>query len=455
MEKSASRRTTSGNRWILWLAVTLTAATILTITWPLWFDESDQPVSRQVETRSPAPVNKRSVNETSGPADASKAVDAASFVFETKVEQERLLEHLEAAMKQLPRRADVLHLSAVTYAEILQTDRSIELFKQALEIAPADPEMSRDYADVLIQIGKPEQAVEVLRAVKQPSNGIVAALAEALAQAGSLMEALALIDSIVADSEDDPELRLQQAKLQNQLSKFEMAEVNARFAVEKLPARREAYIALATALVRQGKRAAAREIQNSMPKIQREQTVDDEGYRASFRDFAAHTYAVLSSIYVASGLYEDARAEVDHALLLGPNAEDPLVAKIDILRKQNDLGGAFEFQSRLAKACPDNAFHQANAASLAAAVGRLYEAELFMRQAARLDPSGNTDARFAELLSAIGKHDEAIQSARLAVKRLRNKDAYLLLVACLRSAGREAEAVAVLLEAQQLFPGQL
>ena len=74
-------------------------------------------------TRSPVPL-------------LSIVLPTEPIAFETKEEQERLLACLDIGLREFPNDAQLLHAAALTYGELLQTEKAISYFDRALVVDP-------------------------------------------------------------------------------------------------------------------------------------------------------------------------------------------------------------------------------------------------------------------------------------------------------------------------------
>ncbi|GAB5406004.1 MAG: hypothetical protein Aurels2KO_42350 [Aureliella sp.] len=475
MSKSFKGTTASGGLKLLY--VVAAASTVIMLAVVLWpTDQSTPPTEDSVGQAAPptAPASgtrapEEASSSTASPTDSTQSVaPKPSDPFNTQIEQERLIADLEKAIADFPSDAKLKHLGAVTYAEVLQTERALELFEQSLSIDDSNAEVFVAYADLLLQVGRADDAVERLEKSRsqieklasqttsgQPTSSrttFALALSKAYAQTGQLEKALAELETLQPEPQYLSQVKVELAQVQNQLQKFELAETNARIAVEEGTQDRAAYLALSTALMRQGKREEAVEIRKQMPEIEQQVAPGDQAYQQSFRKFAAHTYAVLASGFEAKGLLGEAQERLQYSLALDANSESALRTMVNLQRSQGRLDQAVAWQERLVASEPENLIYVVNLASLAVANRDAALAEKALRRAVELDETGMADLQLARFLMEFGKHAEAVEAARSGVLQLGSIDAHVLLIATLQRQGNRVAAAQAYVEAKRLFP---
>jgi tetratricopeptide (TPR) repeat protein len=408
--------------------------------------------SPSLETATAKGVTADTQQTAGAPADARLK---PSDPFDTQLEQQRLLEAVEATLAKFPSDSKLLHLGAVTYAELLQTERAIELFEKSLTIAPSDPQALVAYAELLLKIGRVEEAVLWLergRPVAGSTTSVNIALAKAYGQSSKPEEALAVLSQSSPEPEHAAEFKLELARVQNQLQQFAEAEANARDVVKGGTAERGAYLELSTALMRQGKREQAMEVRSNMPPIEQQIAPGEQKYQVWFRRLVSHTYAVLGSAFEAKGLWEQAEDRLLYALAIDGSSDEALTTLIGLLRKQGRIPEAIKLQQTAVEAAPENILHAVNLASLAAAVQDFDLAERSLRRAVKLDETGQAELRLAQFLMGVGKPVEAVETARQAVANLGSLDAHLVLLVTLQNQGDRLATVQAYLDAKKLFP---
>ena len=96
---------------------------------------------------------------------------------------------VDEAIAKFPQDAEVFHIAALAYAELLQTERALELFERSIELDGRNPAVLVSYADVLLQVGRQTAAVAILeKSVKQgvETAPLLTALGEAYSQLGEV-----------------------------------------------------------------------------------------------------------------------------------------------------------------------------------------------------------------------------------------------------------------------------
>jgi tetratricopeptide (TPR) repeat protein len=376
-------------------------------------------------------------------------------VIDTAAEQQRLLETVESAVRQYPDDAATLHIAGLVYAELLQAEKAVEYFERSLDVQDRNPDVVVAYTNVLVQLGRHEPAIETLEnAVARgvSSAPLLAALGDAYTQQGEIEKAVETLMRAAVRYANEPLIRLRLAQAELQMGRFESAEENARAAIELGLRDRAAYLALSTSLLRQGKRDEALEVRKQEPPVESQETVDDDKYRESFREFASHHYGLLAN--VERGHDEQQRAEklLLDSLKLNPAAIPSLLSLGDLYQKEERIEDAVYVYQRLLEVEPGSPMNYTNLASLAVRKGDLTLAEQTLRRAVEVDASGNAHLFLAQFLLGTGNAAEAIPLAEAGAKRLETTDAYIIWITALQAAGQEVAALRVLSEAQSKNP---
>lgn len=458
MDKSSKgNQSKSGAILLGGLALATTIGALAVVMWP-------QPSDPSREARQPKNTNGLRPSDGSDTPPASTLKDpqeelpfiSPSEPFDTELEQKRLIEELEQAITDFPSDEKLLHLGALTYAEVLQTQRALALFEESLAIDSSNPDVFVGYADLLLQVGRAEDAVKRLESNREQAGRSTAfrlALAKGYSQTAQLDKAAAELEPLTPEPQYERQVRIELAQIQNQLKRYTAAEDNARVAIAQGTTDRAAYLALSTALMRQGKRDEAVEVRKEMPAIEQQAAPGDQAYQQSFRKFAAHTYAVLGSAFATKGLAGKAEQSLKYSLALDAASESALSTLVSLTRSQGRDKDALSWQQRLAAADPTNVMHQFNLASLAAAAGNMDVAEKALRKSVELDGSGQAHLQLSRFLMGLGKPNEAVVSARKGVAQLQSLDSHILLISALQMANDRVGAAQAFVEAKKLFPG--
>lgn len=406
------------------------------------------------------------ISQTDQPSESTESIELnREPVFgATEPEQQRLLAAVEESVKTSANNARVQYIAALTYAELLQTERASQLFRRSLELDGSQPDVIVDYAQLLLSLGEQAQAIAVLSKIADPdaiaditAEGVSAralsALGEALSQNGDLERATRTLQRAVLLFPEEGQLHLLLAKVQNQNQAFAEAEEHARRAIELGVTDRAVYVALSTALVRSGRQDEALEIRAQLAALPVEpRAADSERYRESFRMFASNTYAMLGQAYVGGGLEPAAEELLRDALRLDPASIKALVTLGDMYHRGGRAADTLAVYQRLIEVQPDNLVNYSNCASLAIAQRNLPLAEKVLQQATERDERGYANLFYARLLMDLGRFDDAAKQAEIAAQRSADIDAYLIWIAALQQQGKSAQALETWLQARKLEP---
>lgn len=183
---------------------------------------------------------------------ASLVPDDAEMQFNLGVGLANVAQHEEAvkqfrrALTLKPEHVDSKYGLANSLTELKQYDEAIEIYRQVLETQPTAAGVRNNYGLVLRLANRPHDAVTELKRALQDSQGqafIAGTLAEALVQAGKADEALAVLRASAENTPTDG-IFLQTGELLTRLGKFQEATVQ----FERLLRRQPETIGALTAL---------------------------------------------------------------------------------------------------------------------------------------------------------------------------------------------------------------
>lgn len=393
--------------------------------------------------------------------DPGQSAEPAPFVlattpisFDTATEQKQLLDVVEKMADNQPNNETAMHIAAITYAELLQTDKALDYFGRALKINPNNTEVLVGQAKVLLQLGKHEETVALLEPHDRPDAPAVLLfqLATAHSELGHVEQAGKLFQRIVTLEPKNASYRLKLATALSQQEDFVGAEREARQAMTLDPTNRAAYVALATALARQSKRDEANEIRAAMPKIAEQQMPDDLKYQTSFRSFASNTYGMIASIHTRLSDYAQAERMLRHALELDPAMSKNEILLVDVFRKSGRPRDAMTILQHLLVVQPDNLVNAHNLASLAVQENNIALAEQALTHLADHDTTGEGHAVLAQFLLGAGKSRQALEHAKIAAERKPTVDSYLVLISAYRAMGDKENALQIIKKAKLIAP---
>lgn len=377
------------------------------------------------------------------------------IAFETKEEQARLLACLDIGLRDFPDDAQLLHAAALTYGELLQTEKAISYFDRALVVDPRNLDVIVRRTELLQQMGRGDDACRDLR--KAFDAGIDAlpllrALGNAYTQVGQPEDAQEILEKGLTRFPKDGALLLGLAQAQLQLEKFDAAEKNSRAAIDLGNTGRATYLVLSTALLRRGEREEAQIIRSKMAPTSTPEKQTDEKYHDSFRGFASHTYEMIAGVYAGHNRLQDAREQIKRSLELEPKSIVGTTLLADLYRRNGRLKDCVLVQERLVQLQPENPVNYTNLASLLVATGDVVNAERALRNGARIDTTGFVNMQLARFLLATDRSQEAAKFAKQAVDKQGNVDTYLLWITALKANGDLESAMAAYKQAIKIAP---
>lgn len=455
--REAPRAKRSGHSWRWTIASVVGCCAVAAIVFLVMQRQWPQPDALPAERQ----VAQTALLETIPPQlmphgpDRKFELPSALVELDTKQEQSRLLSEVEEAIRRYPSDASLYHIGALTYNELLQTERADELFSKSLALAGQNVDVLIAYADMLDQLGRHDEAVTMLsKAVEGGllTEGLLTALGKAYAETGQLEAAVRTLEQCVERYPNSSSAHLPLAQALVQVQRFAEAEQHARIALAQDAENRASYVALSAALMRQNKKDEALALRSQMPKVDPQVMPDDDRYQRSFRSFAANTYTMLGNSYISHQSPAAAERVLIQSLKLDPQSIKAAVVLADLLHRLGRLDDSMIVYKRLTELDPGNFLNFHNLASLAVSTGNIALAENAIRRAAETDTSGNGDLLLARFLLGVGNIEEGAASAQRAADRLGNVDAYLALIAAHRARGDKASALSTFLKAKSLAP---
>ncbi|AMV32513.1 tetratricopeptide repeat protein [Pirellula sp. SH-Sr6A] len=410
---------------------------------PLVETDSVEAVKRKLETRSNAIPTRRVVL----PLEGRK--------INNELEQADLLERLEGARSQFAEDAVVHRIAGITYAELQLSEQAAECFERSLQLQPQSVQTAVEYAALLSQTGKQDQAIERLSKLKDAPDSdakLFQTLGSAMMQQGEIEEAILLFKKGLAKYSNETKLLSLLAQAQNQAGEFAAAESNARRAMELGDSGESLVMALSTSLIRQGKREEGLAVRQQHSQKKVTPKIDDETYKESFAQFASHTYGLLATVYESHGDAQSAEKWRVFGLEMNPANTRILVSLGEMLRKSGRLDEAIPIYQRLLVLEPDNMAHYNNLASLALSKQDIRLAISALEQGAGRDPTGYLSLQTARVAFEVGDGIKAERYASDAASKMKTPDAYLLWIAVLRGLQKDQAAFKTLATAKALFP---
>lgn len=398
--------------------------------------------------KAAAELNQAGQNEPLDLPTTQADVDVAS-------EQKQILDALESAIERFPQDSQLLVTAALTYSDLRNTERAIELFKRALTHAENQVEILVPLSDLLLQLGDQKQLIEyVAPAATSPlaTPELLTSLGRAHAELGQGNEAVDVLTAAKRQFPNSSAVAAELAQAQLIVQNYESAEEEARRAIELGRDDREILLTLSNALLKQGKRDEAIQIRQKLPSAVVNTKLDDADYENLFREFAAHTYSLLASRLDSHGLTKESEQCLLNALNIEPESTKLLVPLADSFFRRQDLESTLAVRQRLTAVEPDNPVHYRNLASIALALQQNTVAEQALVTGAEVDDTGISDVVLCQFYLGAGKYAQAATAAKRSVDRLGTADCYIALVTSLNMNGESAQALIALLKAKELFP---
>ena len=167
-----SQLATPGSAWMLWGGVIASSLVVIAVFW--FYPDSKSEIAKRAQTApsqdsrpselEDSPLKTAAATQTTTPTvtPTAFALPSKPRSIDTKTEQDRLLAKVEKLVVDYPHSADAMHIAAITYSELLQTDKAATFFKNSLALDNRSPQVLVDYARLLLQTGQQQAAVDLL-----------------------------------------------------------------------------------------------------------------------------------------------------------------------------------------------------------------------------------------------------------------------------------------------------
>jgi len=451
-------------RWPLLLASALVVAVAI-IGVAVWLTPlDDDEIMESVAAESGAQTGAGAADQPKVPRKL-KRVSVASLNLPTErldIEASELRSELEDLAAELVAQDAkdwrATHIAAQTYAELKLTTQAEEVWRScvARDVQEAGP-----YAGLgllLIESGRDQEASTLLKdsyAKGIESEELLIALAESLENLGQLDEAEAVLRDARGKYPQSSKLLLTLGRVLNQLEKFEGAEANIRTAIAGGEDTQSAWLALATALARQGKTEEAAKARKNI-SVQRGPAAESafqQQYDEALTRVACQVMLAAASVAEDSGQYDQAEKRIRRAMEIDPDHLKCYMSLSSVYRRTDRLPEALAVHEVLYQKQPENVLNALNLAALAQEMGHIDFAISALDAAAQRETSGEiAHAALAKLRMQVGQFKEAIPPAIVVVERTPSVEAFMLLAAAYQGSGNAEAASAAVARAQQIDP---
>ena len=369
-------------------------------------------------------------------------------------------------LSRFPKIPEALHVVALLHSELQNTSEAEKIWRECIPLAPHQPGPYVGLARVVMDLGRDDEAVEILknaRAAGCSTSDIYNELANALTKSGMLEEAEQVAQNGLQKFPKANEIWIQSGQIQIQLGKFAEAEKSLRKAIELGATSETVYFALANACARQGKQDEADKFrQEFTDRKQARVASSDEGFQKRY-DVEMRRIAA-SSMYRAATVYDDQgdsqRSEKLYLRAIQLAPQDAAIYS-DLARLYRHLGrlaDAHVVQKRVVELDPQEIMHYLNLASLAQQLGDEVAAEQDLQRVIQLQPDLSIGyASLARFYLQRGDSRRArVFSEQALLRRTEGPDdvvaTYLVLATACQQMGDVSEMENVLRKARQLAP---
>lgn len=343
----------------------------------------------------------------------------------------KLDEALQAFDRDLPNDAQAEHLHGLIDSKLKRTQLAEPRLRKAIELAPDNLEMKLDLSDLLMQLGRDDEALTILKSCGPPPLPVSywARLGDCQDRLGLLDDAAMSFASAVATDAQHTEVWLKLGKTQLQQQKYAESEQSLRKAIELEAGNVDAWSHLGRVLSLQKRPdeakaalARARELTTSKPANSSESF--ETAHAQSMTKVFGSAYRSLALLYQAKGDTNKAHAMFRQTMEADPTDWVALGKWAALMRGLGEFEQAAQLHKQLVKRDPMEAAHYQNLANISMELNRPRDAEAALRLACLRRPGdGNSHLLLARFLLLTNKPAEAIEPARAAAKLLDSDEA--------------------------------
>ncbi len=350
----------------------------------------------------------------------------------------------DGLLQTLPSDPAALHSAALIHSELKQTAKAETLWQSCLAKHPTAAGPYVAFADLLMKVGRTEQAAELLEqnwSLLAASPAAVQMRAKVLDQLGQPEEAVKLLESSLRAQPNAVDNWLELGQLQNQLQLYPEAENSLRTAVALgMTANETLLFALSTAVSRQNRPEEARKLLEVFQELKKSNADPSgnrfqEAYSTALRKIAARAFMNAAALMKESNKPKEAEQYVMQLLSIDPEHVSGLMTLSALLRQSGRLPDAVLVQKRILELEPDNPLNIVNLASVLGEMGELNDAEALLKEAAqRSRPDlGLFHAELARMYLNLKRYEDARTYARQAAQRQPLQEHFALLAAACKA----------------------
>ncbi len=357
----------------------------------------------------------------------------------TSIDDEAWTARIDAALSDLkatlPADAQAEHLHGLVLLKLKRTKLAEPSLKRAVELDSDNQEMRLDLAELLSQLGRDDEALQVLKGpVRQPlSAKYQMQLGDCQLRLGQLEEAIASFSAVTqADPRQaDAWIKLGKAQLQKQLPAE--CEQSARRAIEQSADNLEAWTLRGRALALlkrpdEAKEALARVKELNAKNAERLKPSFEVAHAQSMSKVYGSAFRSMAILFDTKGNPNKAASMYQLAMQADPEDWVALGKWAALLRKLGEFEQAAQLHKRLVAQQPMEQAHYQNLANMSMELNRPRDAEAALRLAClRMPSNGNCHLILARFLLLLNKPSEAAQAARTAYDILKTDEAAQLL----------------------------
>lgn len=369
-------------------------------------------------------------------------------------------------MSRFPKVPEALHVVALLHSELQNTAEAERIWRECIPLAPHQPGPYVGLARVVMDLGRDDEAVEILKnaqAAGCSTTDLYNELANAFTKTGMLEEADQAVQQGLQAFPKSVDLWVQSGQIQNQLGKFPEAEKSLRRAIELGATSETVYFALANACARQGKQEEAARFRQEFADRKQTRVADsDEGFQKRY-DVEMRRIAA-SSIYRAATVYDDqgdsqqSEKLLRRAIQLAPKNASIYSDLARLYRQTGRFADALVIQKRVVELDPQEIMHHLNLASLSQQLGDNVAAEKDLQRVVQIQP--DLSIGYASLARFYLQRGDSRRARTFAEEALQRRTGgpddvvatYLVLATACQQMGDATAMENVLKKARQLAP---
>lgn len=368
----------------------------------------------------------------------SESNEPSSFKIDLDFWTQTIDDSLHSLQSSYPDDPQVEHLIGLVQLRLNRTRLAERNLKRSLELDPNHLETRLDLAKLNLELGRDQEAIDVLQPVKNDNRLPVETsllLGDCLQRLGRLEEAEQFFRSAATHQANNSEAWKKLAGSQLQQQKLPESQQSITRAIELGSQDAELWLWLSQCLSLQQKPTEAAtalkrwQETKSRPNHETLELSFETKHSLEMARMFSNSFRSLAAFYQDHGDLQAAHRMYESALNVNPWEAAALTAWANLFRKEGNNSKALQLNRKLLRLQPQEPAHYQNYANLCMQALQPQAAEAVLRLGClNLPNDGNLQLLLARFLLLLNQPNEAVGPARIASQILRSREAEDVLI---------------------------